>query len=390
MATTQNSSVLNAVLDQLPMPYRNVIENTRKYKPQILYTAIDRDRRNRPSFVNHAFNVDPKKYFYPASLVKLPVAVLALEKIAALNIPGLTRTTSMAVESTRDCPVDYGPENGTSIETLIKRMLLVSDNAGYNRLWEFLTRDYTHSQLALRGYDGIRLLHRLAPCTIEQNALHNPVRFIAENGEVLYSQPQSHSLVTPVNPCAPVTFGLAAMQSGALVPTPFKGDHLNYAALEDLHRFLTSVMFPETIDKEKQFSLSPCEYRLLRTWMSALPRESGIYATYPDHFKKYLLYGANPLPVSPLLREFNIVGKAYGFIGDTAYFADFTTGVEFFLSAVMYANENEIINDDRYEYDTVALPFFAALTRAIYQYELSRPRLRRPDLSGFRPDMPCT
>ena len=33
--------------------------------------------------------------------------------------------------------------------------------------------------------------------------------------------------------------------------------------------------------------------------------------------------------------------------------------VEFMLSAVIYTNEDEILNDGRYEYNTIALPFLA-------------------------------
>jgi hypothetical protein len=78
-----------------------------------------------------------------------------------------------------------------------------------------------------------------------------------------------------------------------------------------------------------------------------------------------------------------VVGKAYGFIGDVAYFADFREMVEFFLSAVMYANQDDVINDDCYDYETLALPFFRSLASEIYGYEKKRPRSRVPDLRKF-------
>jgi len=46
--------------------------------------------------------------------------------------------------------------------------------------------------------------------------------------------------------------------------------------------------------------------------------------------------------------------------------------VEFLLSAVIYVNEDEIFNDDKYEYDEIGLPFLANLGRVIYKYELER------------------
>ena len=42
------------------------------------------------------------------------------------------------------------------------------------------------------------------------------------------------------------------------------------------------------------------------------------------------------------------------------------------LSAVIYTNEDEIINDGKYEYNIIALPFLAELGREIYKFEVKR------------------
>jgi len=397
-ASLQAQTVFDSLLNNLPPSCQSVLTNPAGFNLQIIYTRIDRDKRNQPSFINYPYKVNPKLYFYPASLVKLPAAALALEKINKLGIPGLTRSTPMTIDSSCACPVFYDRdedaalgENRTSIEASIKRMLLVSDNGGFNRLWEFVTRDGANSRLNQCGYGNIRLLNRLAPCAPEQNAISNPLRFFGDTGTVIYSQPCMNSSVAVTNPCAPVEIGIGTMRAGTLVPRPFRADYLNYAALDDLHRFLISIIFPQTTDAKRQLALRPEDFRLLRTWMCLLPRESGIpryqsVKNYPDSYKKYLLYGTNQRPLSPDLREFNVVGKAYGFISDVAYFADFKNRVEFFLSITMYVNNDGIINDDIYEYDTVALPFFSALTTALYEYELSRPRAYLPNLKDFLPD----
>ena len=64
---------------------KQVYENSEKFEVQIIYTQINRDEQNFPSFTKYRFNVDPKRYFYPASTVKFPAAVLALEKINKLK-----------------------------------------------------------------------------------------------------------------------------------------------------------------------------------------------------------------------------------------------------------------------------------------------------------------
>ena len=45
---------------------------------------------------------------------------------------------------------------------------------------------------------------------------------------------------------------------------------------------------------------------------------------------------------------------------------------------------NEILNDDTYEYDEISIPFLAALGDVIYNFELSRKRDTRPNLTRFK------
>ena len=58
---------------------QKVLADTAKYQVQILYTQIDRNEHGNPLFTTHSFNLDDSRYFYPASTVKLPIALLALE-----------------------------------------------------------------------------------------------------------------------------------------------------------------------------------------------------------------------------------------------------------------------------------------------------------------------
>ena len=77
------------------------------------------------------------------------------------------------------------------------------------------------------------------------------------------------------------------------------------------------------------------------------------------------------------------VGMAYGFLIDNAYIIDTDNNIEFFLTASVYSNNNETLNDDRYEYDEITLPFMAELGTQIYKYELSRKKSIAPDFSRF-------
>src|SRR5688572_25145351 len=73
----------------------HVLQNKDSFRIQIIYTQINRDKNNRPTFQNYYFNVDSSLYFNPASTVKLPLALLALEKLNTLNIKGVNKYTTL-------------------------------------------------------------------------------------------------------------------------------------------------------------------------------------------------------------------------------------------------------------------------------------------------------
>ena len=108
----------------------------------------------------------------------------------------------------------------------------------------------------------------------------------------------------------------------------------------------------------------------------------------PEYFPaycKWLFYGGDSLAViNPNIRIFNKIGDSYGYDIDNAYIVDFKNKVEFIISAVVQSNDDEIYNDNKYEYKTVCLPFMKNLAQTIYQYELKRERKYQPDLKKFK------
>src|SRR6187397_1270639 len=81
-----DSKLLMDILKQHPRLFDSLIQNNNNWQIKIIYTQIDRKANNEPLFTNHYFNIDPKQYFYPASTVKLPVSILALQKLNELKI----------------------------------------------------------------------------------------------------------------------------------------------------------------------------------------------------------------------------------------------------------------------------------------------------------------
>src|SRR5699024_9414584 len=98
-----------------------------------IYTQINRDENNSPHFKNFYYHYNPDIYFNPASTVKLPLAILALEKLNKLAIEGVDKYTSMLTDSNQvwesSAYKDTTSKNGLpSISQYIKKAFLVSNN----------------------------------------------------------------------------------------------------------------------------------------------------------------------------------------------------------------------------------------------------------------------
>ena len=79
--------------------FQSVIQSPEIFRFQIIYTQINRDKNNVPSFTNYYFNYDSLQYFNPASTVKMPLAFLSLEKLNTLKDKGIDKFTSMQYDS---------------------------------------------------------------------------------------------------------------------------------------------------------------------------------------------------------------------------------------------------------------------------------------------------
>jgi hypothetical protein len=196
-----------------------------------MYTQIDRDESNRPEFSTYKYRVRDKDYFYPASTVKLPSCLLALEKINNLNINGLDKNSTMFTDSIfewqKAIRKDSTAENNSpSITHYIKKILLVSDNEAFNRLYEFIGQNDFNNKLSSKGYD-VRISHRLSvPNTFEQNKHTNPIRFFNCN-ELLYKQ---EAIYNPNNICykKPILKGKGYIKDDQLISEPMDFAYKNY------------------------------------------------------------------------------------------------------------------------------------------------------------------
>jgi hypothetical protein len=388
-ANNANDSFLVHLLGQYPQYFDTLLKNNRQWNIQIVYSQINRTKGNRPRFTHFVFNTDTAHYFYPASTVKLPAAVLALNKLNTVKRPGLHKNTTMVTEKDRamQSAVYNEPtaaDGRPTIAHYIKKIFLVSDNDAFNRLYEFLGPDYLNSELQQRGYSSVQIRHCLGMALTEaENRFTNPVSFYDTTDALVYHQPAAENQL--VYSPRSEKLGSGYYQSDTLIHEPFDFSQKNRLSLTDLHGILLSVLFPKAVPKKQRFRLTTDDYRFLYRYMSMAPREARYPpydSTYNDAYVKFLYYGGKD-PVNPDIKIFNKVGIAYGFVTDAAYIIDVKNGIEFILSAAIHCNSDGIYNDDTYDYDSVGLPFMKNLGRVVYDYERTHPRRHAPDFNRF-------
>jgi len=378
--------------------------NPEKFELQIIYTQIDRDDNNTPTFSSHHFHVDKNQYFYPASTIKMPTAFLTLEKLNRLNMAGLDKHTDFVVDSVR-APQTKLLGDSTSIDGkatmahLAKKIFLVSDNDAHNRMYEFLGQEYLNDELKKKGFKNTKIVHRIGPSgfpfDFEANKITNPFTFIGIIDTThVYHQPEAYAKNSPeLPPIEKLTKGKGYMSDGKLINEPKDFSQKNRFALEDMESILRAVIFPNAIPKDQRFDLTEDDYQFLYKAMSMRPRESR-FPKYTkdeyDSYVKFFIYGDSKKPMPDHIRIFNKVGWAYGYLTDVSYIIDLEKNVEFFLSATIHVNENQIFNDDNYEYETIGLPFLSKLGKVVYDYEVERERKHSPDLSKFKIDYTAT
>ncbi|MBK5278873.1 MAG: serine hydrolase [Bacteroidia bacterium] len=390
-AIKEDDQLLDNLMQRDASQFKRILDNKDSFEVQIIYTQINRDTNNYPHFSSFYYNVDSTNYFYPASTVKLPLVLLSLEKLRELNINGLDKYTPMFHDSVYSGQLtstnDSTSENGlASVSHYAKKIMIVSDNDAFNRLYEFVGQEQTNKKLIDKGY-GMRILHRLErPLSPDQNRHTEAVRFI-RNDSLIFSQPM---LVNRDSIQAPssVLKGTGYMKSDSLVEKPFDFTYKNFYSLTDQQKLLRSLLFPETVEPSLRFDLSEEDRQFVLKYMSQLPTETLFPAykkdtAYYDAYCKFLMFGDNKTEIPSGIRIFNKVGDAYGYLIDNAYIVDFEKGVEFMLSAVINTNTDGIYNDNRYEYKTLGYPFMKNLGQLIYNYELKRKRAVPPDLSDF-------
>lgn len=386
------NNVIYKILSQQKFSSLHLVDSAKHYRIQINYTQIDRLKNGEVNFTNFYLG-DTNQYFYPASTVKFPMVLLALEKLKQLNIPNLDRKSLMMTEASSNSKIplvfnDPKSKDGVpSVENYSKEIFLVSDNDAFNRLYEFVGQEAIHSRLKTLGYPNAIIRHRLEVArTAEQNKWMNALTFLNSSGKIIYQQPETYS--DGHFQVDSHFVGKGVMQGDqTIVYKPLNFGLKNRFPLQNLHQIITRLVFEQNFDSNKNFDILTNDRHFVLKNMAANPAISE-YPNYPElinwpAYCKFLYYGSNIGNIDTNIIIFNKVGDAYGFLIDVAYIVDLKNQVDFILSACIYTNNDGILNDNKYDYENIGFPFLKELGQTIHRHELTRDRKYKPNLKKW-------
>ena len=364
LSCSSTTNPIELIIKKREPQLKPIYKNKENHNLQILYTKVVRDSLGMPSFIQYDYQADNNVYFYPASTMKLPIVALTLQKINELRNTGINITVESKILLLSADQIT----TETTFKDLISKVFLVSDNSASNILINFLGYNYFNQQMREKGLNTIVLNHKF-----------NPDPYVKTDWKIytldrdLISKDEVQEVIEH-NSLDNLRQGKSQILNGEEVATPFNFKTKNRASLRDLDGVMKRIIYPDLFQEQDRINLSDQDYNFLRYWMSRFTFEDiGIEyqkdSQYFDSYNKFFIYGDSTNAVDRKIRIYNKVGVAYGALTDISYIRDYQKNNEFFLSATIYVNQNQIVNDNIYEYDDLGIPFLAELARQVYKLE---------------------
>lgn len=338
---------------------QKVISDPAAFELQIHYSR--RSLADQTQFEDYQFSYSlnqKKPYFYPASTVKLPASIFALEKLNEFE--NINRDTPFLVQ---------GDTLPISTSRCIEQIFAVSDNKANNLLFEFLGADYYNRRFKELGFENSRISHRLStPNSAELTT--PPIYFFDDTDTILSIASQTNAPIEKLDLLG-IEKGISYNDdNGDRKEGPFDFSLKNWYDLEDQMQTVKRLIHPELYPENMRFKINEEQRAFLIETMAKTPRELGYeQETYFDSYVKFLVFGDQKEINTHNIKVHNKVGLAYGTLTDTAYIVDEENQIDFFLSVTLLVNKNEQFNDGVYEYDELGIPFMAALGKRILAFE---------------------
>ena len=363
-----NSNPIELVLKSDPY-LKEIIKDKEDYEIQVMLTKINHNN-TKIDFQNYQYQHDENQYFYPASTIKLPIVVLTLKKINELRSKGsdITLKSKIILNNVDNYSNFKLQDSITSFQNLIADIFLVSDNSASNILIDFIGYNYFNDEMQNAGFDRTYLNHKFNPdpyvnSTWQISDLdNNMISSINDNQKIIKADDKTNGLDK----------GESRYFNGEILDESLNFSEKNRFSITDMHNLIKYIFYPEIFDMANTFNLNVEDYDFIRYWMSRFTYEDigekfigdeNFFETY----NKFFIHGDEQSVSNEQIRVYNKIGQAYGTSIDNGLIKNYQNNVEFILTSTIYTNKNKVINDNLYEYDDIAEPFLAKLSRAIYK-----------------------
>ncbi len=377
-----DDAALGEALRALPAA-RAVLEKADEHRVQVLLATIETDTKDRPILARRGLRVD-REYFYPASAIKLCAAIATLEELDARRVkePRLGEDVPIvfhplfAGEEIEQKDPTHLADGTITLRQEIKKLFLVSDNAAFNRLYEFVGQDRLAEHLERAGFSTARIVHRLSEARTEDENRRVPrVDFVFAD-ETRATIPERTSRLSIQDLRLPgIKVGTASVDGKKRVEAPMSFARKNAIALVELQEALAKLVRPDLVLDGEPYAITDEQRTFLLATATAYPADSRDprypREQYPDAEYKFLLPGLERVAPKSAWKIANKIGRAYGFSIENAWVVHVPSGRGMFVTATLYTNADGVLNDGVYEYETIADPFFTALGEVVGR-ELAR------------------
>jgi hypothetical protein len=341
---------------------RTVMAAPEKFRFQVLYTPVLHDGA-KASLERHGYRTDAE-YFFPASSMKVPIALAAYARLASLRRSGRSQLTRDAAIRIFSVTGDADPY-GTTLARETWRSLVVSDNFAANRSLAFVGHREVHDTLWGMGLFSTRIRTGFATGDdIDPAELSPRIEVLAGGAKVDELPARRSDLSLPPTEATGLAIGEATVVDGRRVAGPLSFAEKNAMRLRDLQDALVLIVRPELASaRAASTPIAEDDRAHLRQALGTLPSASGLAGYDRNVVADYqfvpFLRGLERVRSRERIQIFSKVGQAYGFLVANAYIVDRESGRSFFLATSVYANPDEVMNDDKYAYETIAFPVLA-------------------------------
>jgi len=360
-----------------------VLSNPGKYHFQLIWTRV-LEKNGGVELKQYSINQD-NEYFYPASLIKFPVALVALEKLTTLKKMGISMLDSIFLTSCscNNATISYVKKStNPNLLQFLREMIIMSNNDAYNLFFDLTGRDLVNTKMKELQLNEILLKNRFsAGCREQGNKITGGIGFhkVADLSDLVL--PCDTSVINwELDSTLPVLAGQFHLSNGKILSGPKNYSYTNYVSLKQANELLINLFLSYEGREVPYFNIDR-EYRdfLIRA-MGDFPREllnsQSVLTKIPDYYYKFFINPKDMPTGDGKLRVFNKVGLASGFISDISYFYDSINNVRFFLSAAVMAKKDGIMDNGKNNYDDLAYPLLRNIGSLIYKYELQDKKQR--------------